>query len=122
VYQELQEGHDGVPPEVRRNVRTTRIQHPVGFSIEAVDIKECHRIARILEVHDPDRSPTGTRDRKIVRLALETDERAIPETRKPVGRARISARRNRTPDLASKGRAAPYGAIDGIADNLKELG
>src|SRR5262249_11865774 len=61
VHRQLKKSYNRVPPQLRRHVRAAWRQHPLRFAIEAAVVEESDRVARILQVDDPHRSPCGIR-------------------------------------------------------------
>src|SRR5262245_24247755 len=89
VRHQLKKRYNRVPSQLRRYVRAARRQHPVRFAIEAAIFEKGHRVARILEVDDPHRSPWGIRSRVraggLAVLVHEPHERSVAKPRKPGG-------------------------------------
>src|SRR5690242_12622594 len=95
VHNQLQKSYNRIPAKLRRYIRAARRQHPVRRTIKAAVLEEGHRVARILEIDEPNRSPSsiwsGARAGGRSVLVHKAHERSIAKPGKPGGRYWIAS-------------------------------
>src|SRR5262249_42282193 len=90
-------------------------------AIEIAIVEERDRIACVLQIDDPHRSPARARRYRHATLVHESYERPIPKPRQPGRRSGIAARGDRTPDPARIGRPAPERTVNRVAKYFEQF-
>ena len=122
VDSQLQEGHDWMPPQVGRDIRSSRATHPVGFSVEGRGLEEGNWIARVLQVEDSRRSPYWRRHGRCLRVSREADDSAVAKSGSPRRACRCPFRRRLPPRPALERWTDPERSLKWIADDIPKIG